>query len=256
MRPASFHPQTLRDLLLDQTVATMPELLDALGTTSRQTVLRKLAALDYITSYSHRRSYYALRQAARFNHHGLWSHGPARFSRHGTLLATVEALVRSSAKGRTRRELDDLLGVATKDPLRKLATLGRIARRPLDHRTLHCSPDPDRARRQLKRRQAQAKPSPHPADDTAPAPPFHLAQSRFFGLLDERLRRLYAGTESLRFGRGGDRHAALTFGLHPSTVRRGRLELLSGEGLLPGRVRKPGGGRKPAEKKTLQSSSA
>jgi hypothetical protein len=44
---------TLARLLRDQKVATMPQLKSALGTSVTFTVLRKLAALGYHSSYSH-----------------------------------------------------------------------------------------------------------------------------------------------------------------------------------------------------------
>ena len=77
MRPVSFYPEPLAVLLRRRTVASMPELMAALGTASHQTVLRKLKSLDYITSYSHRRGYYALRESAAFDADGLWSYGTA-----------------------------------------------------------------------------------------------------------------------------------------------------------------------------------
>ncbi len=256
MRTASFHSKPLADLLRRRTVAFMPELMAALGTASRQTVLRKLEPLDYITSYSHRRSYYALREAAAFDADGLWSHGRARFSRHGTLLTTVEVLASQSATGLFASELDALLGVASKDPLRKLARNGRLARTSHDGQFLYCAADPVRRTRQLHARQLRDGLAP-PAEPTAAASPqptpAHSARTLFVSLLDERLRRLYAGLESLRRGRGGDRRVARLLRLDPSTVRRGRLELLSGE-VDASRVRKPGGGRKSLGKKSLRSS--
>ena len=250
MRPVSFHPERLTDLLRRRTVTSMPELMAALGTSSRQTVLRKLKALDYLTSYSHRRRYYALRASACFDADGLWSHGQARFSRHGTLLATVETLATESRAGLSVSELDALLGVAAKDPLRKLAGAGRLARETFAGRFLYCASDPARRTRQLRARQLRdgalsaAAPAAAPADS---------ARTLFISLLDERLRRLYAGLESLRRGRGGDRRVAQLLRLDPGTVRRGRLELLSGK-LQRGPVRKPGGGRKSLGKKSLRSS--
>ncbi len=65
----------------------------------------------------------------------------------------------------------------------------------------------------------------------------------FYGLLDERQRRLYAGLEALKVGHGGDAQIAELLGLDPTTVARGRRELLAGE-VEPGRVRRPGAGRK------------
>jgi hypothetical protein len=69
--------------------------------------------------------------------------------------------------------------------------------------------------------------------------------------LDEQLRRLYAGLESLKFGRGGDQKLAELLQLDAHTVARGRKQLLAQE-VEWGRVRKPGGGRQPAEKKRPQ----
>ncbi len=227
----------------------MPELMAGLGTTSRHTVLRQLATLDYINSYSHRRGFYALRETADFDASGLWSHGPARFSRRGTLLNTVQALTTDSCDGRTPRELDAQLGVSTKAALRRLIQLGKLVRMRTDGRSLYCDPDPDRSRQQLRRRQAVSGTPAPAADSQDPAAQLATARARFLDVLDERTRRLYAGLQSLQFGRGGDRRVAQSLGLHPSTVRRGRLQLLSGDSLDPGRVRRPGGGRKTLEKK-------
>ncbi len=155
--------------------------------------------------------------------------GQNTHSRHGTLLATVETLATESRAGLSVSELDALLGVAAKDPLRKLAGAGRLARETFAGRFLYCASDPARRTRQLRARQLRdgalsaAAPAAAPADS---------ARTLFISLLDERLRRLYAGLESLR---------------------RGRLELLSGK-LQRGPVRKPGGGRKSLEKKSLRSS--
>jgi hypothetical protein len=55
--------------------------------------------------------------------------------------------------------------------------------------------------------------------------------------------------ESLRLWHGGDRRLAEFLGLDPHTVARGREQLLKQEVNL-GRIRRSGGGRAPAEKKT------
>jgi hypothetical protein len=43
----------------------------------------------------------------------------------------------------------------------------------------------------------------------------------FFSLLDEKQRRLYAGLEALKSGRGGDARLAKFLGLDAGTVARG-----------------------------------
>jgi hypothetical protein len=80
----------------------LPELKSALGTTTNLTVFRKLKLLDYLSSYTHRGRYYALRETARFDEVGLWSHDAVWFSRYGTLVATIEALVNQAPRGLRR----------------------------------------------------------------------------------------------------------------------------------------------------------
>jgi len=69
----------------------------------------------------------------------------------------------------------------------------------------------------------------------------------FVATLNEKQRRLYAGFESLRLGRGGDAIVADWTGLNVKTVARGRKELQAG-GVTMDRVRAVGAGR-PAAKK-------
>jgi hypothetical protein len=72
-------------------------------------------------------------------------------------------------------------------------------------------------------------------------------------MLDEKTRRLYAGLEALKTGRGGDARIADLLGLSVATVARGRQELLNRD-VETDRVRKAGAGRKPLEKKRRKSS--
>ncbi len=65
--------------------------------------------------------------------------------------------------------------------------------------------------------------------------------------LDERQRRRFAATEARTFGRGGIAAAARACGLAENTVRKGLAELEDREPRQPGRVRKPGAGRKRVE---------
>src|SRR2546428_4970536 len=70
----------------------------------------------------------------------------------------------------------------------------------------------------------------------------------FYSLLDEQQRRLFAGLESIKLGRGGDTILATFLNLDPHTVARGRHQLLDHE-VAPARTRREGGGRPPVEKK-------
>lgn len=99
MRSLSFDPHVLRKHLLRHKIATLPELKEALGTSANLTVFRKLKPLDYLSSYTHRGRYYTLRETARFDDAGLWSHDAVWFSRHGTLVATIESFVNQAPRG-------------------------------------------------------------------------------------------------------------------------------------------------------------
>jgi transposase/predicted DNA-binding protein YlxM (UPF0122 family) len=65
--------------------------------------------------------------------------------------------------------------------------------------------------------------------------------------LNERQQRLALAVEARLLGRGGVRAVAQVAGVSETTVRKGVFELEAGEEPFPpGRVRRPGGGRKPA----------
>ena len=69
-------------------------------------------------------------------------------------------------------------------------------------------------------------------------------------VMGERLRRQWAGAEAEAAGWGGIRLVAEATGLSPHTICSGVRELRrraggAAEAMPPGRVRRPGGGRKP-----------
>jgi hypothetical protein len=73
--------------------------------------------------------------------------------------------------------------------------------------------------------------------------------------LDEQQRRWFAALESKKTGYGGDILFSLITGLHVDTIRRGREELDAElQGRPSDRVRRPGAGRPPREKKIHSSS--
>src|SRR6266550_7446004 len=159
MRSLSFDPQILRNHLLRHKIATLPELKEALGTNAALTVFRKLKLLDYLSSYTHRGRYYALREAARFDDIGLWSHDAVWFSRYGTLISTVESFVNQSSNGWFADELADLLHAEVQDPLHDLVRAERLRRAEVAGRFLYTSAAGRQARDQLRARQtAQSVP--------------------------------------------------------------------------------------------------
>ena len=256
MATERYRAETLRSLLKKRKIATMAELKAALGTDVDMTVTRKLKALSYRTSYSHRGGYYTLDEIARFDELGLWSFRSVWFSECGTLVATAEACVEASEGGYYASELESVLHVGVKDALRKLVRDERIAREKLDGRYLYCSASPSRRKQQLTARQVhEAKPSSLGLGVGVRVLPEELKAAivLFHSLLDEKQRRLYAGLEAMKIGHGGDRQIAELLGLHPDTVAKGRRELLDRDVEIE-KTRRKGGGRKPLEKKRRRSS--
>ncbi len=231
-------------------IAALEELIDALGSPAKRTVLRKLRELGYRTSYSHRGAYYTLNDIPAFDSRGLWSFRAVRFSIHETLLSTVEASIDEAVAGFFVDELDRLLHVGCKDVLRRLTREGRVSRHQWGRRFLYCSINAHRERLQLLSRQSQSMASGLIFSlPTAKAPVDELKAAiiLFFSLLDERQRRLFAGLESLKMGHGGDTRIAQLLGLDVGTVARGRTDLMQRD-IQVDQVRRSGGGRRPLEK--------
>jgi hypothetical protein len=246
MRPVQFQADDLAQLLTKQKTATLEELKRALGTKVTVTVFRKLKTLAYRSSYSHRGRYYTLDEVAQFDSRGLWEFRGIHFSRFGTLLATAEKFVRVCESGYFASELGKELGVSVKDALRTLAERDQVVRAQVSGRFLYCSPDSTSRRRQIISR--RAKEMEQTPDEARMTDTVKAALVLFLSLLDEQQRRIYAGLEALKVGRGSDRWIAELLELNPATVARGRRELLAGKVLI-NRSRKSGGGRKRYEKK-------
>jgi hypothetical protein len=64
-------PVELERLLKSRKVCTLKELMAELGTRVRMTVWRKLAQLPYLSSYSDRGRFYALKSSCEFDRSGL-----------------------------------------------------------------------------------------------------------------------------------------------------------------------------------------
>ncbi len=214
-----------------------------------RTVFRKLSALEYLSSYSHRGKYYTLPSIAAFDAQDLWCCRDIWFSRCGNLLDTNQALVERSSVGYTAAELTGELHVQCKHTLGELVRRGCLERERIEATYVYFASNRARHTQQRRARQSHRASlsllvdNPDLAVEEAKA-----AIVLFLGTLDERQRRLYAGLESLKTGHGGDEHIARLFGLDRHTVAKGREELLSDAQPVQG-ARRDGGGRQSAEKK-------
>lgn len=82
----------------------------------------------------------------------------------------------------------------------------------------------------------------------------HHQMNLLLSRLDEQQRRWYVALEAKKLGHGGATLMSQITGMHVDTIRRGRDELDNELVDRPvGRVRLPGGGRLPVEKKSRAS---
>lgn len=80
---------------------------------------------------------------------------------------------------------------------------------------------------------------------------YHRQINLLLSRLDEAQQRWYVGNLSTAVDAPSDRQLAQITGLTEKTIQRGRAELENGlRETPPGHVRRKGGGRKKAEKKT------
>lgn len=157
------HRSSLEKFFNRKPIAQITELRKALGVRSRTTVFFALKAAGYLTSYSHAGCYYTLSRIPRFDAHGLWAVGGVRFSKHGTLRATIVVLVCEAPAGYTHEELTKLLGLRVHDTLRSLVEAHALGREPVQAVYVYLDPHPGRAQVQLaERRRRTAAPVPEP----------------------------------------------------------------------------------------------
>jgi hypothetical protein len=164
-RPAADASDVLRERFRRHPVAELPELCRALSASGR-TVFRVLGRIGYHSSYNRAGRYYTIEGIPRFDEDGLWFHEDIGFSAHGTLRATIEALVQQSAAGFTHEELSRLLRLRVHDPLRSLVQAKRLGREHVEALYVYVSARSRTARAQLqqRRRPQAATPPPPPLD--------------------------------------------------------------------------------------------
>lgn len=246
MRRPTYSIETLREFFKVNIIATMKQLKAALGTAVDMTVYRKLRLLSYLTSYSHQGKYYTLNELVRFDRLGLWKRQNARFSKYGTLINTAQALISLAEKGYSLSELRQVAGCEVKETLLALVRQRRIHREVIDGQFVYFAASPEMQRKQHLAR-LKVQPNLGVEGPELLAHEVRAAILLFVSLLDEKQRRLYAGLESLRIGRGGDAEIARILDLDVHTVAKGRHQLLDRD-LEIERVRRKGGGRQSIKK--------
>ena len=149
-------------------VLTLVELMLLLEC-SRRTVQRYLRKWGCLTSFNGNGSHYALPCSARFDRHGLWQCGEARFSRHGNLVRTVVGVVRDSSAGLTAAELGTLLGVDAHSFISRFRAHPELHRERLQGRFVYFAADGVVREGQVAARHRLAEAVPNLVDSEAVA---------------------------------------------------------------------------------------
>lgn len=230
-------------------VLSMAGIKDIVGTNSRMTAFRRLRALPYRSSYSHRGMYYTLHGIPKYGQYGVWVFKGVCFSRHGTLLSAVETLVDGAASGYTAPELAAILHVRVQNAVKLLVDRGRLIRQQIAHGYLYVAPGKSAVQLAARKRAVKHGLARTPTRWAEAPEEIGEHLTTFLSVLNERQRRLYLGFESLKIGRGGDVAVASLAGVNIKTVARGRQELASKAATLQS-VRAAGAGRPPLKKTT------
>jgi hypothetical protein len=167
--PATEKVTALRRLFSRKPVATLDELRYVLGTRSRTTVFRVISRVGYQTSFSHAGRFYTLTDIPQFDARGLWFHEAIGFSAHGTLRATVIALVDRAPAGYTHEDLRVELNLRVQDTLRSLVHDGLVGRERVGDVYVYVSAHSTSAGVQLAERRAAAQRRPAPVLPLDPA---------------------------------------------------------------------------------------
>jgi len=152
--PEASIAQPISALFRKTPVMQMPDIERGVGPRSRRSLFRDLAALGYLSSYTHTGRYYTLVSVPEFDADGLWRYQGIGFSRDGTLKATVQRLVETADAGRTQHELQLRLGVRVHNPLLDLVEDTKLGRESIENEYVYVAAARARAAVQLERRRA------------------------------------------------------------------------------------------------------
>ncbi len=157
MRTFTFLVDDLIAPFFEKKVLTKAELLDISGC-SNMTLFRRLSEHGYFTSYNLNSRYYTIPEIARFDNNGLWHYRQIRFSKYGTLKATIQHFVDRSEMGYSVNELNRMLGVRVSSLLLPLSNKGVITREYFNG-WYYFTTDPVQREQQIERRHVRFAPS-------------------------------------------------------------------------------------------------
>ena len=142
----------LENFIKSRRVVEMRDLFEAVESTSRMTVFRRLSGVEYLCSYTHAGRYYTLFDIARFDSDGIWFYDDIGFSQNGSLKKTVTYLVDNGDGGKFHSDLQRQLRVRVHNVLLDLVRSKQIKRTKFEGQFLYLSSDKARSTKQIEQR--------------------------------------------------------------------------------------------------------
>ncbi len=142
----------LENFIKSRQVVQMRDLFEAVESTSRMTVFRRLSGVEYLCSYTHAGRYYTLFDIARFDSDGIWFYDDIGFSQNGSLKNTVTYLVDNGDGGKFHSDLERQLRVRVHNVLLDLVRSKQIKRTKFEGQFLYLSSDKARSTKQIEQR--------------------------------------------------------------------------------------------------------
>jgi len=147
----------LENFIKSRRVVQMRDLFEAVESTSRMTVFRRLSGVEYLCSYTHAGRYYTLFDIARFDSDGIWFYDDIGFSQNGSLKKTVAYLVGNGDGGKFHSDLQRQLRVRVHNVLLDLVRSKQIKRTMFEGQFLYLSTDKARSTKQIEQRDKLSK---------------------------------------------------------------------------------------------------
>jgi hypothetical protein len=206
--------ESIKKLFTSKKILLLPEIMKAIGTSSRMTAARKLSKLNCISSYTDSGRYYTISTIPEYDLNGIWSYNGIFFSEIGTLNNTVVSFVKNSKMGYFSSELDAIVHARTANSLTKLIRDNILLREQLNSKYLYLWPTRKNEQLTLRKTmlQNEFKATDNEILDTQYS--FRL----FLKIFNEKQKRLFLGYESLKLGKGDDRAIAILSGADIKTV--------------------------------------
>ena len=136
------------DLLVQKKVVSLQSLIDH-SQSSERTVYRSLKHLNRITSFTHGGQFVTLSSIPRFDANNIWFFRQIGFSKIGSSLDTIVALINKSRRGLSREELEAILKIGISKQIQILVQRNQIHRVKLGNQYLYL---PQRVLQNTKKR--------------------------------------------------------------------------------------------------------